>query len=137
MREEVGGFVYILASKRFGTLYTGSTCNLPARVQQHREGMLGGFTRKYGVTRLVWFEAHDSVAAAYLREKRIKRWHRAWKISLIEEKNPFWQDLYPSIAKQVLPASLKGPVFPLHKDHTLPGRMPREGGAESRDPTET
>lgn len=118
MREEVGGFVYILASARNGTLYTGSTRNLISRVTQHREGVWCTFTRKYGVTRLVWFEAHSSIAAAYRREQLIKRWRRDWKIGLIEEKNPYWEDLYLSLS-----------------NHTLPGRKPRESGAESRDPT--
>ena len=123
MREEVGGYVYILASGRNGTLYTGSARNLIVRVQQHREGVLPGFTRKYGVKRLVWFEAHSSIAAAYRREQSIKRWRRKWKITLIEEKNPHWQDLYPALSNHTL-----------HPSHPLPGRMPREGGAESRDP---
>ncbi|MCL4715151.1 MAG: GIY-YIG nuclease family protein [Hyphomonadaceae bacterium] len=117
MREEAGGWIYILASGRNGTLYTGSTRNLIARVARHRDGLGCEFTRKYGVTRLVWFEAHDSIAAAYHREQLIKRWRRAWKIALIEEKNPFWDDLF-------LPLS----------NHTLPGRRPRGSGAESRDP---
>ena len=98
MREEAGGWTYIVASKRFGTLYTGSARNLVARIHQHREGQLQGFTRKYGVKRLVWFEPHDSVASAYRREQSIKRWLRDWKIALIEENNPHWEDLYPSIA---------------------------------------
>ncbi|HRO03576.1 MAG TPA: GIY-YIG nuclease family protein [Terricaulis sp.] len=97
MPEGAGGWVYILASQRNGTLYTGSARDLVARVHQHREG-LGGFTRKYGVTRLVWFEAQESVAAAYKREQLIKRWRRAWKLELIEKMNPRWEDLYPSIA---------------------------------------
>lgn len=96
--REAGGWVYILASKRFGTLYTGSARDLAARVYQHREGLLPGFTRKYGVTRLVWFAPHESVAAAYKREHQIKRWRRDWKIALIEEKNPHWDDLYAAIA---------------------------------------
>jgi putative endonuclease len=98
MREEAGGFVYILASGRNGTLYTGSARDLPARILWHREGVLPGFTRKYGVRQLVWFEAHESVAAAYRREQLIKRWRRVWKLELIEKLNPRWEDLYPSIA---------------------------------------
>ena len=97
MAAGVGGWAYILASQRNGTLYTGSARNLASRVYQHREG-LSGFTRKYGVTQLVWFEAHDSVASAYKREQLIKRWRRAWKLELIERMNPRWEDLYPSIA---------------------------------------
>ncbi|MBL8544687.1 MAG: GIY-YIG nuclease family protein [Hyphomonadaceae bacterium] len=98
MREEAGGWTYILASARNGTLYTGSARSLAARIEQHRQGQLSSFTRKYGVTGLVWFEAHDGVAAAYKREQQIKRWRRAWKLALIEKLNPRWEDLYPSVA---------------------------------------
>lgn len=84
----------MLASRRHGVLYTGSTTHLVRRIHQHRENLLGGFTAKYGVTRLVWWEAHARIAMAALRERRIKRWRRAWKINLIEEKNPQWLDLW-------------------------------------------
>jgi putative endonuclease len=97
MRQEAGGWTYVLASGRIGTLYTGSTRDLLRRVHEHREGLLPGFTRKYGVTRLVWFEAHDGVAGAYAREQTIKKWRRAWKVALIEDKNPHWDDLYQSL----------------------------------------
>ena len=116
MREEAGGWVYILASDRNGTLYTGSARNLAARVLQHREFLMPGFTRKYGVTRLVWFEAHDGVAAAYGREQSIKRWRRAWKIALIEAMNPQWVDLYDSITSNL--------VRPTFVGRALPGRSP-------------
>lgn len=99
MQEEAGGWVYMLASARMGTFYTGSTRDLIRRVYEHKEGLLPGFTRKYGVTRLVWFEAHISVADAYTREQRIKRWRRDWKIALIEENNPHWEDLYPGLVR--------------------------------------
>ena len=105
MREEVGGFVYILSSARNGTLYTGSARDLPRRMYEHREGVFGGFTRKYGVTRLVWFEAHESVAAAYKREQSIRRWRREWKLALIEKANPRWRDLYEEIAGNLLPVT--------------------------------
>jgi putative endonuclease len=85
--------VYILASKRNGTLYTGVTSNLPARVYQHREGTARGFARKYGVQLLVWFEQHPTMDSAITREKRIKKWNRAWKLELIESTNPDWRDL--------------------------------------------
>jgi putative endonuclease len=98
MREEAGGWAYILASKPYGTLYTGSTRDLVRRIYEHKEGLLPGFTRKYGVTLLVWFESHDSVAAAHARETAIKRWRRAWKLELIETQNPTWEDLYPGLA---------------------------------------
>jgi putative endonuclease len=89
----------MLASQRFGTLYTGSTRDLVRRIYEHKEGLLPGFTRKYGVSLLVWYEAHESVAAAYACEKQIKNWRRAWKITLIEELNPHWDDLYPALAR--------------------------------------
>ncbi len=87
------GFVYILASKRNGTLYTGVTSDLPGRLQKHRDGKGSAFVKKYGVTRLVWYEEHPLYAAAIQRETSIKRWKRAWKIALIEKINPEWEDL--------------------------------------------
>jgi putative endonuclease len=87
-------FVYILASRRNGTLYVGSTDDLARRVWEHKEKLRGGFTAKYGVDRLVWWEAGGSREGALLRERRIKRWNRAWKIELIERFNPGWRDLY-------------------------------------------
>ena len=85
--------VYLLASGFHGTLYTGFTSNLPGRVWQHREEVTGGFTKRYGVKRLVWFEVHESMDSAIRREKSIKRWHRQWKIQLVEAENPTWRDL--------------------------------------------
>ena len=85
--------VYLLASGFHGTLYTGVTSNLPGRVWQHREEVTGGFTKRYGVKRLVWFEVHESMDSAIRREKSIKRWHRQWKIQLVEAENPTWRDL--------------------------------------------
>ncbi len=89
--------VYMLASKPHGTLYVGVTSNLIQRVGQHRANLTGGFTRKYTVHRLVWFELHEEMYAAITREKKLKRWKRAWKIALIEESNPDWLDLYPGL----------------------------------------
>ncbi|WP_425497734.1 GIY-YIG nuclease family protein [Lysobacter arvi] len=89
--------VYILASQRNGTLYVGVTSDLPRRIHQHRTKCVSGFTRRYGVRRLVWFERHECMPAAITREKRIKRWRRAWKLQLIESTNPRWLDLYPDI----------------------------------------
>jgi putative endonuclease len=86
--------VYILASRRNGTLYTGVTNSLSRRVSEHREGLLPGFTKRYGVKRLVWYEPHESIAAAIHREKLIKKYPRRWKINLIEAANPHWLDLY-------------------------------------------
>ena len=85
--------VYILASKRNGTLYIGVTSNLLQRIAQHREGTIGGFTETHAVKMLVWFEPHDDIEQAILREKRLKKWNRAWKLRLIEESNPTWRDL--------------------------------------------
>ena len=91
-------FVYILASQPNGTLYVGVTSDLPARVWQHRNDLVDGFTKRYGVHRLVYVEAHETMEDAILREKRIKRWRRAWKVRLIELANPEWRDLYDEIA---------------------------------------
>jgi putative endonuclease len=85
--------VYILASRKHGTLYTGVTTDLAGRVYQHRTGAFSGFTADHGVTRLMWFEIHDDIEAAIVREKRIKGWRRDWKIELIESSNPDWNDL--------------------------------------------
>jgi putative endonuclease len=95
----LGYFVYVLASRQDGTLYVGVTGDLVRRVAEHREGAIAGFTQKYGVKRLVWFEAHDSIEAAIRREKRLKKWPRAWKVALIETENPHWQDLWPEITR--------------------------------------
>jgi putative endonuclease len=89
--------VYLLASQRNGTLYVGVTSALVKRVWEHREEAAEGFTRKYGVHRLVYFELHDTMGDAIQREKQIKKWNRAWKISLIEKSNPEWKDLWESI----------------------------------------
>jgi putative endonuclease len=85
--------VYILASKRNGTLYVGVTSNIATRIEAHRSGAVDGFTRKYGVKTLVYVELHSEMYEAIQREKRIKKWNRAWKISLIEQGNPEWRDL--------------------------------------------
>ncbi len=90
-------FVYILANKKNGTLYTGSTEDLKARVWQYKNKIHRGFTSKYDVNRLVWFETHDSREAAFTRERQIKEWKRAWKIELIEKENPEWDDLYETL----------------------------------------
>lgn len=93
MHENFGPTVYLLASRRNGTLYLGVTSRLAQRVHQHREGLIPGFTREYGVKMLVWFEQHATMDAAIQREKRIKKWNRAWKLELIESTNPDWRDL--------------------------------------------
>jgi putative endonuclease len=92
-------YVYILASRRNGTLYIGVTNDLVRRVYEHREGAADGFTKKYRVHSLVYFESTDDVRAAIQREKTMKHWSRAWKIALIEKANPDWIDLYDEIAR--------------------------------------
>ena len=89
--------VYILASKRNGTLYVGVTSNLIGRVWQHKNDMVEGFTKRCGVHTLIWYELHESMAGAIAREKAMKEWRRAWKLELIENCNPTWCDLYEEI----------------------------------------
>ena len=89
--------VYMLASQRNGTLYIGVTSDLVQRIWQHKSDVFEGFTKQYGVHMLVWFELHDDMENAIIREKRLKKWNREWKLRLIEEKNPEWKDLYDSI----------------------------------------
>ncbi len=89
--------VYILASKRNGTLYIGVTSDLVQRIWQHRNDCVEGFTQRYGVHQLVYFELHGTMENAIVREKQMKKWNRAWKIELIERENPNWRDLYDSI----------------------------------------
>ena len=108
--------VYILASARHGTLYIRVTSNLLGRLFQHREKITEGFTSRYGVLRLVWFELHDTMDTAILREKRIKKWNRDWKVRMIEELNPEWDDLAIGLGLDALPAQVR------------PFRHSREGG---------
>jgi len=91
------GCVYIMASARNGPLYIGVTSDLVKRVWEHRNGVVSGFTRKYGCKLLVWYEAHDDLQQARLRELQIKKWKRLWKLSEIEQMNPDWEDLYPAL----------------------------------------
>ena len=97
MKKTQYSYVYILASKRYGTLYVGVTGDLVARVYEHKNDLVDGFTKKYGVHTLVYYLQFEDIEAAILEEKRLKRWKRAWKIKLIEENNPVWRDLYPEI----------------------------------------
>lgn len=90
-------FVYILASKKNGTLYIGVTADLIKRVYEHKAKLVKGFTSKYNVTRLVYYEIYDDISYAISRETRLKGWKRAWKIALIEKENPYWNDLYESL----------------------------------------
>ncbi|WP_260599671.1 GIY-YIG nuclease family protein [Sphingomonas endolithica] len=95
--------IYIMASARNGTLYVGVTSNLMARIVQHREGTLDGFTKRHGVKRLVWFQMADTMEAAITREKQLKVWRRAWKLDLIESEKPTWRDLAEDLAFPPLP----------------------------------
>jgi putative endonuclease len=96
--------VYLLASRPYGTLYIGVTSNLVARVWQHQNDLVEGFTRRYGVHRLVWYELHSTMYAAIEREKQLKHWNRSWKIRLIEALNPAWRDLSPEIGLRSSPS---------------------------------
>ena len=89
--------VYMLASRRNGTLYVGVTSDLIKRVWEHKNDVVGGFTRRYGVHSLVWYERHESMMAAIQREKALKEWKRKWKLELIEKDNPGWRDLYEGL----------------------------------------
>ena len=96
---ELRGYVYIMASGRNGTLYVGATSDLAKRAWEHRNGVIEGFTRKYGCKLLVCYQPFESLKAARLREKQMKEWQRVWKIREIETMNPGWDDLYDQIAK--------------------------------------
>jgi putative endonuclease len=89
--------VDLLASRRNGTLYIGSTSNLIQRIHQHKTGEIEGFTKQYQVDQLVWYEMHDSSLSMVTRERQLKQWNRQWKIDLVEKDNPEWRDLYPAI----------------------------------------
>ena len=90
-------YVYLLAGRRNGTLYCGVTNDLVRRVWEHKEGLTDGFSKKYGVKMLVWFETHEDINAAITREKQIKEWRRDRKLEMIEKTNPYWRDLYPEL----------------------------------------
>jgi putative endonuclease len=94
----VSFYVYMLASRRNGTLYAGMTDDLAKRIWMHRHEVLHGFTKDHGIKLLVWYEVHESREAAFARERRIKKWNRLWKLELIEKTNPTWRDLYEDIA---------------------------------------
>ncbi len=90
-------YIYILAGKKRGTLYIGVTSNLTKRVYEHKNGLVDGFTKKYGVHQLVYYEVANDAETALLRERQMKKWNRSWKLKLIEEHNPEWADLYDSL----------------------------------------
>ena len=104
--EERIPHVYILASRRNGTLYTGVTTDLVRRVWEHRESVTPGFTSRYGVKRLVWYDECSDIVSAIAREKQIKRWRRAWKLALIEARNPQWLDLLDQLLAPLPPISV-------------------------------
>jgi putative endonuclease len=94
---ERAGYVYIMANRKNGTIYTGVTRDLAKRVYEHREGLVAGFTKRHGCKMLVWFEAFEDIQQARHRELQIKEWKRAWKVKRIEEQNFDWNDLYPGL----------------------------------------
>jgi putative endonuclease len=101
-------FVYILASRRNGTLYTGVTNDVLRRTWEHKNDIVKGFTKKYGVHILVWYELHDDIGVAIAREKQIKGWNRAWKIKLIEKHNSGWNDLYSRLLGEIALPDIPG-----------------------------
>jgi putative endonuclease len=103
-------YVYILADKPYGVLYVGVTSDLVKRIWQHREGTAEGFTKRYGVKQLVWYEVHSEIVQAISREKQLKKWNRDWKVNLIQKANPDWRDLYDEISTSVgtLDSRLRG-----------------------------
>jgi putative endonuclease len=129
----VSFYTYLLASAPYGTLYCGHTDDLIARMWKHREKVYSGFTAKYGVTRLVWYEAHGELSDAFRRERRIKKWERAWKIRLIEAENPAWSDLYEDFCGTSSADQSQVPLIPLPPlfPHPLSTARPREGGDPS------
>ncbi len=100
---QAGGFVYIMASRRNGTLYRGVTSDLPLRVSQHRDGVIPGFTKQYDVKLLVWFEHFEDIRAAIQRETQMKGWRREWKLRVIQERNLEWRDLAIDLGFEALP----------------------------------
>lgn len=101
-------YVYIMTSKRNWTMYTGVTSDLIKRMYEHKNGLVEGFTKKYGVHFLVWYELHQAADTAFKREKQIKEWNRSWKLELIEKGNPEWHDLYCDLVNE--------PGFPLPRE---------------------
>lgn len=137
MKREIQPAVYMMASARNGTLYIGVTSNLVQRIWQHREGVVEGFTTKYHVKTLVWYEQHDTMESAITREKSLKKWNRDWKLRLIETANPHWCDLWGEILGEELihdaPSADHDPLSGRHstppvRRTVLPDRHSRAGG---------
>jgi putative endonuclease len=121
MKREIQPAVYMLASARNGTLYIGVTSNLVQRIWQHREGVVEGFTTKYHVKTLVWYEQHDTMESAITREKSLKTWNRDWKLRLIETANPNWCDLWREIlGEELIHAPQSADHDPLSGRHSTP-----------------
>jgi putative endonuclease len=97
----MGGWVYMMSDKPHGTLYIGVTADLSRRVWEHREGVVPGFTKRYGLRRLVYAESHEEILEAIRREKTLKTWRRAWKVNLIQSQNPRWDDLADRLAAEL------------------------------------
>ena len=106
-------YVYILCNKRNGTLYTGVTSRIIKRIYEHKNKLVDGFTKKYNLHRLVWYEIHETAESAITREKRIKKWERKWKLELIEKENPGWNDLYDHICGNTGSESPSGRLCPV------------------------
>ena len=121
-------FTYILASRFRGTIYTGVTSDLTGRIYEHRNGIRSGFPGRYAVYRLVWWEAFGDIELAIRREKQIKRWHRTWKINLIEATNPFWEDLAIALGFERLPEEPK-PKRPTRHAELVSASSPEPRGA--------
>ena len=128
-------YAYLLANRRNGALYAGSTDDLRVRVEQHKRKHFGGFTARYGIDRLMWFESHPSRDQAFLRERQIKEWSRLWKIQLIEARNPNWLDLYPDVDRLLTEDEVRGLRALGAMPHTplIQPPQPAHPG-ESRDP---
>jgi putative endonuclease len=120
MRERLY-YVYILASRRNGTLYVGVSNDVMRRTWEHKNDLVEGFTRKYGVHILVWYEFHEDIALAIAREKRLKRWNRAWKIKLIEKDNSDWNDLYDRFVGEIALPAPPGSPSPRDASASLAG----------------
>ena len=97
MTEKKEYYCYLLASNPYGTLYIGVTSNLVQRIYQHKSKLIEGFTKKYNISQLVWYEIHSEIETVIYREKQIKKWNRKWKIELMQNSNPEWTDLYPGL----------------------------------------
>ncbi|ADJ24088.1 Excinuclease ABC C subunit domain protein [Hyphomicrobium denitrificans ATCC 51888] len=119
--------VYILASKPYGTLYVGVTSDLPHRMAQHDQGLIDGFTKKYRVKTLVYYEMHETMDAAIVREKRLKRWQRTWKYRLIEQMNPEWSNLVDAATGEIEFGSIDAPNLVPDSPSNLDGSPPTRG----------